>query len=60
MLKNDTILISDNEKNTLYNIIHTVHNNSIKPMIREAAIIRSAYQIYNILIRMDYKTYENQ
>ena len=59
-LKNDTILISDNEKNTLYNIIHTVHNNSIKPMIREAAIIRSAYQIYNILIRMDYKTYENQ
>ena len=29
-------------------------------MIREAAIIRSAYQIYNILIRMDYKTYENQ
>lgn len=59
-LKNDTILISDNEKNTLYNIIHTVHNNSIKPMIREAVIIRSAYQIYNILIRMDYKTYENQ
>ena len=59
-LKNDTILISDNEKNTLYNIIHTVHNNSIKPRIREAAIIRSAYQIYNILIRMDYKTYENQ
>ena len=55
-LKKDTILISDN----LYNIIHTVHNNSIKPMIREAAIIRSAYQIYNILIRMDYKTYENQ
>ena len=59
-LKNDTILISDNEKNTLYNIIHTVHNNSIKPRIREAAIIRSAYQNYNILIRMDYKTYENQ
>ena len=28
-LKNDTILISDNEKNTLYNIIHTVHNLSL-------------------------------
>ena len=25
-LKNDTILISDNEKNTLYNIIHTCYN----------------------------------
>lgn len=58
-LKDGSVGISTEEKNILYNIIHTVHNKTSKLLIREGAIIRSAYEIYRILITMDYENIQN-
>lgn len=59
-LKEEPIILSSVEKNHLYNIIHTVLNKAAIPTLREAAIIRSAYEIFKTLISMDSKYYKTQ
>lgn len=59
-LKEEPIILSSVEKNHLYNIIHTVLNKATIPTLREAAIIRSAYEIFKTLISMDSKYYKTQ
>lgn len=49
----DNLYFSEYERSVLYNIIHTVHNNTLCPRIREAAIIQSAREIYTSLSNMD-------
>lgn len=59
-MKEEDFFISSNEQYLLYNIIQTVHNKSLKPMTREAYLIRAAYEVYQTLADMDHLFEQNR
>jgi len=60
IISENKISISQEDFNLLIHCIHTIYNDDLKPMVREAVLLRSAYQLQTSISRMDYFIHVNK